>query len=366
MKLLILSDANSIHTQKWAISLAKEGLNVTLFSLFKPDDRIFKKYSESGVYVESTDLKHKIRNLRNPNLSKILYFTALPRLNKLINLLSPDIIHTHYASSYGALAYFIHFYPKILSVWGSDIYDFPNKSRLNRWFLKKIINSANSVCSTSNAMKKIIINDFKREDCHLIPFGIDPNKFVIKQKISNNFTVGTIKSVESHNGIDCLIEAAEIIVHDKKISDIQFLVVGEGLLLGKMKKKATELGLEDKIKFTGKVSHSKIINYFHELSVFIAVSTRESFGVSILEAASCGIPAITSDVGGLPEVNKDNYTGFVIPANNPRILSSKILNLYSDNKLRKKMGINARERVVNNFNWDNSLKSMIDLYNSYK
>ena len=92
MKLLILSDANSIHTQKWAISLAKEGLNVTLFSLFKPDDRIFKKYSESGVYVESTDLKHKIRNLRNPNLSKILYLTALPRLNKLINLLSPDII----------------------------------------------------------------------------------------------------------------------------------------------------------------------------------------------------------------------------------------------------------------------------------
>ena len=366
MKLLILSDANSIHTQKWVFSLAKQGINVHLFSLFKPEDLISKLYYDLGVEIESPDLKHKIKNLRSPNLSKILYFTALPRLNRLINKFSPTIIHAHYASSYGFLAYMIHFYPKILSVWGSDIYDFPNKNIFYKLIMKKIIHSADSVCSTSKAMKEIITVDFEKKDCHLIPFGVDTQKFIKKDKQLSFFTVGTIKSIEAHNGIYCFIDAASILVHENKLSNIKFLIVGEGSMLKKMKKKCNKLGLSNNFKFTGKVSHKNIEKYFQKLSVFIAVSTRESFGVSILEAASCGVPAITSDVGGLPEVNKNNYTGFVIPANNPQILSKKILKLYFNNNLREKMGFNARERVLNNFDWDENVKKMIHLYKSYR
>ena len=76
------------------------------------------------------------------------------------------------------------------------------------------------------------------------------------------------------------------------------------------------------------IYNDKTINYFQKLSIFIAVSTRESFGVSILEAGSCEVPAITSDVGGLPEVNLDKKTGFVIGPKDPEILAQKIIYLY--------------------------------------
>ena len=362
MKLLVLSDANSIHTQKWVLSLSERRVNLRLFSLFKPNDQIAKIYENLGVQVDYTNVKQKIKNIRNPNLSKIYYVTALPQIKKIINDFSPEIIHAHYASSYGILAFLTFFHPTILSVWGSDIYDFPRKNIFNKLILKKVINSTDVICSTSKAMKKIINSDFLRKDCQLIPFGVDTTKFTPSTTNEGKFTIGTIKSIESYNGIDCMIDAANILIHERNLTNIEFLIVGEGSLLSAMKEKCKKLNLEKNIKFTGYIPHNEIVKYFNKLSVFIAVSTRESFGVSILEAASCRIPAITSNIGGLPEVNAHNHTGFVIPTNNPKILSDKIMKFYNEKTLLLKMGNNARKRVLKFFDWQNSVDQMIEVY----
>ncbi len=365
MKLLLLSDANSIHTQKWVFSLYKRGFNLRLFSLFKPTDQVSKLYKNLGIKIDSVDLKHKILNLRNPNISKLLYITALPKLKKIEKEFSPDIIHAHYASSYGVLAYLLRFKPTIISVWGSDLYDFPNRNFLNKWILTKVIQSADTICSTSNAMKEIIISNFNRKECFLTPFGVDTDEFKPSEIDQKIFTVGTIKSIEPHNGIDVIIEAAKILVHEMNFSDIKFLIVGKGTLLDKMKEKCIKYNLDKNIKFTGHILHQDIIKYFQRLSVFIAVSTRESFGVSILEAASCGVPSITSNVGGLPEVNKNLKTGYIIEANNEKILSEKIIKLYKNDKLRKEMGKKARKRVIEKFDWKNNFENMIKVYYIY-
>ena len=74
---------------------------------------------------------------------------------------NPDLIHAHYASSYGFIAFLTRFKPFILSAWGSDIYDFPNRNFINHSLTKKVLGSATIVCSTSYAMKNIIEKDFK-------------------------------------------------------------------------------------------------------------------------------------------------------------------------------------------------------------
>ena len=365
MNLLILSDANSIHTQKWVLSLAKRGFNVRLFSLFKPNNPVCKLYNNLGVKIDSADLKQRIKNLRTPNISKIFYLSTLPKLRKIVNEFSPDIIHAHYASSYGVLSYLLQFKPTIISVWGSDLYEFPNKNFLNKWLLTKVIKSAGSICSTSNAMREIILNDYNRKDCYLTPFGVDTHKFKPSKINKKRFIVGTIKSIEQHNGIEVIIKAAKILVHDMNLSDIQFLIVGKGELLEKMKEKSRKYNLDKNITFTGHILHQEIVKYFQKLSIFIAVSTRESFGVSILEAASCGIPAITSNVGGLTEVNKNLKTGYIIEANNGKMLSEKIIKLYNNDKLRKEMGKKARKRVIEKFDWNQNLEKMITIYSNY-
>ena len=228
--------------------------------------------------------------------------------------------------------------------------------------MKKIIEFGEVICSTSNGMKKILKNDFQRDDVQVIPFGVDTNIFCKSPHRDKDFIVGTIKSIESHNGIDCMIDAAQIIVNEYGISKIKFLIIGDGLLLDDMKKKTKKLNLENYVSFKGWVPSQKVVEYLNELSVFVAVSTRESFGVSVLEASACEVPCITSDVGGLPEVNKNNYSGYLIPAQNPKLLAEKILIFYKDRELALKMGQKGRKRVLKNFSLQSSVKKMVKVY----
>tara|TARA_Y100000591_G_C21823755_1_gene695247 strand:- start:163 stop:1257 length:1095 start_codon:yes stop_codon:yes gene_type:complete len=363
LKIILLSDANSIHTLRWVESLISKKFEIRLFSFFKPNEDLIKKYKKLNVKVITPDLRANIKNLRNPNLSKIKYLLAVPLLKKTIKNFDPSVVHAHYASSYGFLGVLSRFRPFILSVWGSDVYYFPYKNRLNKWLLKLVIKNSDKVCSTSFAMKKIIEEDYGRVDVEIISFGVDLKLF--KPKLNNlDFIVGTIKSIEDHNGIECLIDAAKIVIEEYK-KDISFHIIGDGSLRSDLEKKAKHLNLENKIKFVGFVKHENVIKYFNELSIFIAVSERESFGVSILEAASCGIPSITSDVGGLVEVNVNNETGLIINPDDPRRLASSIVKLYDDRDLRLKLGKNARKRVEKKFNWEKNVNEMVKLYKTY-
>ena len=102
---MFLSDANSIHTFRWIESLTSNNIEIQLFSLFKPKKDLVEKYKKFNVKIISPDLRSNIKDLREPNLSKIKYLQAIPLLKKTINEFEPSIVHAHYASSYGILGY---------------------------------------------------------------------------------------------------------------------------------------------------------------------------------------------------------------------------------------------------------------------
>ena len=141
--------------------------------------------------------------------------------------------------------------------------------------------------------------------------------------------------------------------------------MGDGLLKKEMQQKAKDLNLHDRIKFVGFIPHPNVIKYFNDLSVFVAVSERESFGVSVLEAAACKVPSITSNIGGLPEVNIDNETGIIINPNDSKKLAESIVILYDNDRLRARLAENARKRVSRLFNWKNDLNNMIKIYEQF-
>jgi len=365
LKIIFLSDANSIHTLRWIESLTLNNLEIQLFSFFKPKKDLIEKYKQFNVKIISPDLRSNIDNLREPNLSKIRYLKAIPLLKKTIKDFEPNILHAHYASSYGILGYLSRFKPFILSVWGSDVYYFPYKNKFYKWLINLIIKNSNEICSTSVAMKKIIENEYNRNDVNVVPFGIDLDFFKPNNNNNNKyFNVGTIKSIENHNGIDCLLDAAKKVIYDYK-KEINFIIVGEGSLRKEMQQKAKDLRLEHRVKFEGFVAHENITKHYNNLSIFVAVSERESFGVSVLEAAACEIPAITSNIGGLSEVNLHKETGIVINPCDSDKLAQSIIMLYKDNQLRMKLGANARKKVKENFDWTSNVHQMIEIYNKY-
>ena len=354
-KILILGDANSYHILKWVSGIVTKGYTVKIFSLTPYSGNLF---TDKGIDIYSSSFGGK---------RKFLYPFAMRELWKLIKEFKPDIIHAHYASSYGLLGALSRFHPFILSVWGSDVFDFPKISPLNKWIFKFNLRKADKICSTSHIMKEEI-KQYTEKDIEIIPFGVDLNVFkplsvhhIFKE---SDIVVGTVKALEKKYGIEYLIDAFSILRQSLKEYSVKLLIVGKGSLETKLKAKVKNLGLEDETVFTGFIQPAEIPLYQNMLtiSVFPSIDNSESFGVAAVEAMACEKPVIVTDVGGLPEVVENNVTGLIVPPANAEKMAEAIEILIRDEQLRIKLGRQGRQRVKKLYNWDDNLNSMIQIY----
>jgi L-malate glycosyltransferase len=355
MKVLLFAPSKSIHTQKWALHYIKRGIEVKVVTFEE-------HYSESNAKSVETIVLPKLLP------GKLTYFLNAISLKKVINRYKPDILHAHFASSYGLVASLIRNKKSsfFVSVWGTDIYKFPKQSKINEILIKYTLNKADYVFSTSYAMasetKKYTANNIK-----VIPFGVDINKFMpledIKEKRSN-LTIGIVKSLEDNYGISDLINAFSKIRLMHK--DINLLIVGDGPKRNEYELLVSEKGLNELVTFTGKIPNYDVPKYINAMDIFVVPSREiESFGVAAVEAMACGVPVIVTDIGGLPEVVKDGKTGIVVPKRNEEMLIEKINFLIENKETRDKYGINGVKHVKRHYNWEDNADEMVKFYTEF-
>lgn len=353
-KFLILGDANSSHIQKWASGIVSRGYIVKIFSLTSCSDLTLQ---DKGVDVYSSSCARR---------NKLCYPFAVYEVWQLIKEFKPDIIHAHYASSYGLIGALSRFHPFVLSVWGSDVYSFPKISFLYKWLLKFNLRKADKICSTSYAMKEEI-KKYTDKDITVIPFGVNLNVFkpMPSQHVfkDNSMVIGTIKALEKNYGLQYLIDAFAILRNRvKEEYAVKLLIVGKGSFEGELKTKTNILGIESETVFTGFISPAEIPFYQNMLDITVFPSLSESFGVSVVEAMACGKPVIVTNVGGLPEVVENNITGLIVPPENAEKLAEAMETLLKDKQLRIKFGKQGRQRAEKLYNFENNLDSMIRIY----
>ncbi|MBD3789212.1 MAG: glycosyltransferase [Campylobacterales bacterium] len=362
MKILLLADPNSVHTIKWAISLAQEGMEVAIFGLGDLNARDY----DGLEHIKIQTLERTIDRDQGA-IGKLKYLKALPMVKKMIREFQPDIVHAHFASSYGLIGALCGFSPLIVSVWGSDVFSFPSKSWLHKLILEYNLKRADRILSTSWAMAEET-KHYTDKEIGVIPFGIDTQRFRPMQVEGlfdkDDLVIGTIKSLEEVYGIEYLIKAFKIVYDKYPQLPLRLLIVGGGSLEGELKKLAKDLGIADQTLFTGKVPYEEVPRYHNMLSIFVSVSNSESFGVAVIEASSCERPVIVSNVGGLPEVVEEGVSGLVVPPRDPIKTAKAIERVVMDETLRKEMGKRGRQRVQKFYQWEDNVNQMIDLYRS--
>jgi glycosyltransferase involved in cell wall biosynthesis len=364
MKILVLADPGSAHTIKWVKYLCEKGVNIFLFGLNE-----FKEKDYSGIEnlkVESLKMDSEIFNKQEGNFSKINYLKALPSISRIKKEYKPDIVHAHYASSYGLLGALSMFHPFILSVYGSDVYSFPHKNLIAKKILQYNFSKADRLLSTSKIMAEEI-KKYTLKHIYITPFGIDLNIFYpveTKEKLFNkeDIVVGTIKTMENKYGIQYLIKAFKKVKEKYPDIPLKLLLVGKGTEEDNLKKMVSDLGISDVTKFTGFISPADVSIYHNMLDISVFVSREESFGVSVLEASACEKPVIVSNVGGLLEVAEDNVTGIIVEKENVEQTSDAIEKLVLDKKLRLTLGQNGRKRVLKYFNIEDNVETMLNIY----
>lgn len=351
MHIAIIGSIFSIHVVRWVNALVDRGFKITLFSMHDTMEQI----------------DPKVRFIKLPFRNPYGYILNVLYLRFKIHELKPDIIHSFYAFGYGFLGRSTGYSPHIISVLGSDIYD-DIKNRFYKRVIVQNIEKANIVCSTSNVMAQQIKDVTKRDlEIRITPFGVDIEKFSVIQGLKDNnyeLTVGTVKLLEDKYGIDILMESFALFTRKHHDIKTRLILVGNGSKREELILLAKRLNIYEKCEFVGAVKHDEVPYWLNKLDIFLALSRlhSESFGVSVIEAMSCKLPVIVSNVGGLKEVTKNGKTGFIVPNEDPFEAAKKIEYLYKNPEQRNELGENARSEVVLKYSWSQSVEIMSNIY----
>jgi glycosyltransferase involved in cell wall biosynthesis len=364
MRIFILSDTDNIHTKRWVSALSQKGIEIFLFGLSSNDIKYYAQFS--NVTVAETSYTNNIKNIiKNGALQKLKYLKAIKEIKKYIKDFQPDILHAHYASSYGLLGALTGFHPYIISVWGSDVYDFPHVSFFHKQILKYNLSKADKILSTSHVMAKEI-QKYTDKPIEITPFGVDLSlfkKLQMKQQNDDTFVAGNVKTLAPIYGIDVLIKAFKLLMDNNPNNKLRLEIVGEGPDREKLQQLTRDLDISEHVIFRGKIENHLLSSVYNSLSVFVSVSNSESFGVVAVEAMACECPVIVSNADGFTEVVADGETGFIVPKRDVTATATAIQKFIDDNTLRDKMGSKGRQRVEQLYDWKNNVDTMVNVYN---
>ncbi|HNW97300.1 MAG TPA: glycosyltransferase [Bacteroidales bacterium] len=362
MKVAILANPNSIHTKRWIASLCQSGIEVVLIGLHKSNSAFYDNLPNFKSFT--IGFKDHLNYIDN-KIHKLKYITAVNRIKKIISFEKPDILHSYYASSYGLIGALCNFHPYVISVWGSDVFEFPGSSFFAKKVLKYNLSKSDHIMATSNALAQET-KKYTSKKINVIPFGVDTEKFFknVKKILfnENDIVIGTIKTLEKVYGIDYLIKAFAKLKEKNKGLSLKLLIVGSGSCEQEYKNLVKELGIKPDVIFTGYVDHCDIVKYYNNIDVFVVSSIRESFGVSVLEASACELPVVVTDTGGLPEVVEKNKTGMIVPVKDIDEIVNALELLISSEKLRIDMGESGRKHVIKSYDWSKNVQAMINMY----
>jgi len=343
--------------------LAERGVNIILYSLSNVENQ--EAYAKhKNVIIEHGNISPDLFQSGEGAIAKILFLKTVPHIKKLISKYRPDILHAHFATSYGIMGALTGFHPFIISVWGNDVFNFPQISFIHKKILQYNLNRADSILSTSHVMAKET-SKYTSKPIIVTPFGVDLNIFQKRKTAKKNkhIVVGILKSLEDKYGIKYLLEAFKLLVN--KNNNLKLLIVGGGTKETELRELTKKLGIEKQTKFQGKVEYDEVPKYHNQMDieVYPSIVDSESFGVSVVEACACENPVVVTDVGGLPEVVEDGKTGFVVPVKNSSLLADAISKLISDKELRIRVGKAGRDRVNKLYDWNDNLDQMVKVYN---
>ncbi len=359
MKILLVGAGNSIHLQRWANGLVQAGCEVACATVHAPLPHGW----HSSV---------ALRLLRP--LGGVGYVLAAPALRRLASRY--DLVHAHYASGYGCLAALAHLgssQPLLVSVWGSDVVEFPRRSKLHAALLRWVLRRATALAATSQSLVGDVQALLGQDTpVHTTPFGVDTAAFCLPSGSTETtgaqqpFVIGSSKALASTYGIDVLLRAfATLPTHTPGGQPLHLRLLASGPQEAEYRALANSLGLlglQGRVEFVGGISHAHMPQALQRLSIFVAPSRQESFGVAALEASACGLPVVASRVGGLPEVVQHGLTGLLVPPADVPALAAALQQLVQDPALGHRMGHAGRHFVAEHYAWPASVRTMLAVY----
>lgn len=316
--------------------LAKVGHEVHFITYRQPTRLDF--FSENLYYHEVDIKSYPLFDFPPYELALASKMVSVVKYEKL------DLLHVHYAIPHASAAYMakqilkaegIHI-PVVTTLHGTDI-TLVGKDPSYEPVVTFSINQSDGVTAVSEDLKKETYEYFNiKRDIQVIYNFIDLDRF--KRQKKEHFKLAICPNGEKlmvHTSNFRKVKRVEDVIHVffevRKVIPAKLLLVGDGPERDKMERLCRELGTCDDIRFLGKLEYVEEVLSVADL--FLMPSEKESFGLAALEAMACEVPILTSDAGGIPELNVTGVTGFVCKVGDIADMKEKALYILDDANL---------------------------------
>jgi len=344
-------------------ALAANGHQVHFITYSQPARLDF--FSENLYYHEVTIFKYPLFDFPPYELALASKLVDVVRFEKL------DLLHVHYAIPHASAAfmakqilatYGIHI-PVVTTLHGTDI-TLVGKDASYSPVVTFSINQSDGVTAVSNNLKEETLNyfDIKRE-IRVIPNFVDLNRFSLKPRehFKRAIAPGDERILVHTSNFRKVKRTTDVIKIFKKIQEkvpSKLLMVGDGPERTNAEQLSRELGVANDIRFLGKQDAIEEILSVSDL--FLIPSGSESFGLAALEAMACKVPVVSSNTGGLPELNVHGVTGFLSDVGDVDDMARNAIHILEDNNRLQQFKEAALERAK-----DFRLANIMPLYESY-
>lgn len=283
-----------------------------------------------------------------------------------------DLLHVHYAIPHASAAYMakqilaaqgIHI-PFITTLHGTDI-TLVGRDPSFAPAITFAINSSDAVTAVSQSLRNDTFAHFDvHRDIVVIPNFICPNHYLpkVEKNFRNEYAPKGERIITHISNFRPVKRVEDVVrVFQKIVQEIpaRLILVGDGPDRYRAETLCRELGTCSNTVFIGKLKKPEEVLAISDL--FVLPSSTESFGLAALEAMASGVPVVSTNTGGLPEVNKDGFSGYLSDVGDVDTMAANALRIVKDDETLKSFRENARHRAMD-FSIEKVLPQYIQLY----
>lgn len=349
-RILIIGDAGSIHTKRIARYLVDQGNEVHVAS-FVADD------------IAENITVHLMERFK---LGKLGYIAGIGSLRRILKRVRPEVCNAHYITSYGFVAALAGARPLVQTAWGSDVLLNIERSSLFRLIIRYLLRKSAALILVAEHMREKIAPLLpSRLEVFTIPYGVDAELFnYLPRPVHEGEPLRIINTrhLDDIYRIDSIIDAVAD-CRDAGLK-IELDIVGTGALRKALETQVKNLGLEDDVRFLGRIDHSALPRVLQQAHIFVSASLSDGNNISLNEAMACGLFPIASDIPANRQWIESEKNGFLFPAGDWQAISRSIQKASADRNFWIQVISTNRKIVEQRADWQVNARKMEQILRS--
>jgi len=327
-------------------------------------------------------ISHALTSKHPLFVSRLYYMGYILQVAKDLRTQDYDIVHVMNFSQFVPIIRAFNQGSKIVLHMGCEWL-----TQLDRYMIEKRLTDVDLIIGCSDYITSKVRKAFPSiaARCRVVHNGVDihhfkPQNGTVPRKRDSSKRLLYVGRISPEKGIHTLLEAFEKVVQrhpdayldligsklelpldfllslsdDQRVAQLRRFYHGNGggTYFSHLQDYLTSSDLANRVRFRGSIPHRELRSHYNSADVLINPSLSEAFGISLIEAMACEVPAVATRVGGMTEIVDNNRTGRLVGADDADSLASTIVSLLSDAGRRKSMGMEGRKRAVELFSWD--------------